>query len=958
LRNACGEITGYLGALQDITSLKDYEEKLVLAQSELENRVEERTADLRSLTESIPQLVWKIAPNGESLYMSPNWAELTGVSTDQAQWEDIIHPEDVPASKNAWLKCLETGSSYETEYRIKLKDGTYRWFLARGVPQLDSDGKVKKWFGTCTDIHDQRRASEQLNKTAQEKMAELESFRVLAEAIPNLAWIAQSDGFIFWYNRRWYDYTGTKPEEMEGWGWQSVHDQQLLPTVMERWQRSLQTGKPFDMEFPLRGADGKFRWFLSRVVPVRNAEGQVTNWFGTNTDIQYQKEAVEEKEALLKLEIQSRTKVETTLSQLREFIKHCPLDVGMFDLNMNYIGVSDRWIEHYGLGKKSIIGLCHYDIFPNMPEHWKAIHQRAMNGQTESNEADPYTGADGSQRWLRWEVRPWADNAGRIAGILVYSEDITERRRAENERTQFQVSAAAAIEASRLKSDFLANMSHEIRTPINGVIGMMGLLSDTRLLPEQREYSDAARSSADALLTVINDILDFSKVEAGKLEFEDIDFDLLHLLKDVAKTFSFPARSKGISLSMEIDPLTPRYVGGDPGRIRQVLNNLVSNALKFTEKGQVSIQVKAENIEKQGSRLRVEIKDTGIGMPEKSRSRMFQAFSQADASTTRRFGGTGLGLSISKHLVEKMQGTIGVESTEGQGSTFWFTLGLRSALAPVRSSSGRVGNFKDLSERNFRVLIAEDNPINQKIALRVLEKMGLSAEAVANGQEVLEAHRSIPYDLILMDCQMPELDGYETTRVIRASKSLPRTEIPIIAMTANAISGDKEQCISAGMNDYVSKPVKNDELFAVLSRWLLPENKKPVVTDQTKATADIIDHAVIDELLSLDENGDRSLLKELVGMWLVRTPVVMDLLKGALISSDFKTIAEESHQLKSTSGHLGALRISKLSGQIEEAALATGLSDLMILIPQLEAVVQEAVPELKALSGMPHSSAA
>jgi CheY-like chemotaxis protein len=305
-----------------------------------------------------------------------------------------------------------------------------------------------------------------------------------------------------------------------------------------------------------------------------------------------------------------------------------------------------------------------------------------------------------------------------------------------------------------------------------------------------------------------------------------------------------------------------------------------------------------------------------------------------------------------------MQGTIGVESTEGQGSTFWFTLGLRSALAPVRSSSGRVGNFKDLSERNFRVLIAEDNPINQKIALRVLEKMGLSAEAVANGQEVLEAHRSIPYDLILMDCQMPELDGYETTRVIRASKSLPRTEIPIIAMTANAISGDKEQCISAGMNDYVSKPVKNDELFAVLSRWLLPENKKPVVTDQTKATADIIDHAVIDELLSLDENGDRSLLKELVGMWLVRTPVVMDLLKGALISSDFKTIAEESHQLKSTSGHLGALRISKLSGQIEEAALATGLSDLMILIPQLEAVVQEAVPELKALSGMPHSSAA
>ncbi|MEO7162021.1 MAG: response regulator, partial [Bdellovibrionia bacterium] len=303
-------------------------------------------------------------------------------------------------------------------------------------------------------------------------------------------------------------------------------------------------------------------------------------------------------------------------------------------------------------------------------------------------------------------------------------------------------------------------------------------------------------------------------------------------------------------------------------------------------------------------------------------------------------------------------GTIGVESTEGQGSTFWFTLGLRSALAPVRSSAGRVRNFKDLSERHFRVLVAEDNPINQKIALKVLEKMGLSADAVANGQEVLDAHRSIPYDLILMDCQMPELDGYETSRMIRASNSLPRTDVPIIAMTANAISGDKERCLSAGMNDYISKPVKNDELFAVLSRWLLAEKVELVVTDQTNASADIIDHAVIDELLSLNENGDRSLLEELIGMWLARTPVVMELLKGALLSNDLQKIAAESHQLKSTSGHLGAMRISKLAGQIEGAALATGVSDLKKLVPQLEAAVQEAIPELQAFSGNPHSSVA
>jgi len=408
------------------------------------------------------------------------------------------------------------------------------------------------------------------------------------------------------------------------------------------------------------------------------------------------------------------------------------------------------------------------------------------------------------------------------ASLVEELEKTADELRSSNE--ELVKAREVAFKASDAKSQFLANMSHEIRTPINGVIGMTTLLEDTQLTTQQSDYVENIKRSADALLTVINDILDFSKVEAGKLELEIVEFDLSHVLTGAVKTLDYSCLQKGLKLELhKPEGITTLYMG-DPGRLRQILLNLLSNAIKFTPKGSVKLRAIVESSTATVSNLKFEVEDSGIGIDEDAIDRMFKAFSQADASTTRRFGGTGLGLSICKKLVELMGGEIGVTSVAGQGSTFWFKLPLeksQQAIEPVPKESAPV----DVSSEGFcpaRILIAEDNFINQKVALGMLEKLGYKAVAVANGGEVLDTLRDMHFDLILMDCQMPEMDGYQATSLIRKSTTLRNPQIPIIAMTANAIKGDKERCIEAGMDDYVSKPIGIEKLSVALKKWLRP----------------------------------------------------------------------------------------------------------------------------------------
>jgi PAS domain S-box-containing protein len=512
---------------------------------------------------------------------------------------------------------------------------------------------------------------------------------------------------------------------------------------------------------------------------------------------------------------------------------HCiPFPAVVYDSeNLRILAANQTTEQSYGYSHEELLAMQVPDF--RHPEELPEFFEHMGSAKDAPSLSGPWTHLkkDGTRITVEINSQPIV-YAGRPARLAI-ARDITDRERVRRRLLEYacelQHSKEEAENANRAKSLFLANMSHEIRTPMNGVLGMLDIAMDTELSADQRECLSIARSSARSLLTILNDVLDFSKIEAGKVAINKVPFSLKDELDGLATLFATVAQSKGLELHVTCDSTLPEYLEGDAVRIRQVITNFIGNAIKFTAAGAVSVVARGAGENGGGlHRLRIEVSDSGSGILEEQIGPLFEPFTQGDSSTTRRHGGAGLGLAICKQLVALMDGEMGVDSRVGEGSTFWFEVPLAVCPAPAMPPRGSA------IARHGHVLVVEDNPVNQQVARRFLERLGCTVDVAGNGSEAVHRCGSNSYDLIFMDCQMPEMDGYEATACIRTMEPA-RGRTPVIALTAHAMTGDRERCLQSGMDDYLTKPINPRELERLVARWI-PDR-------HLSALAEAVDHA-------------------------------------------------------------------------------------------------------------------
>ena len=1042
-------------------------ERSVGSHQRAEEALRQAEEKYRSIFENVMEGIFQTTPDGHYLSANPMLARIYGYDSPEeliAAVSDIEHQIYVqPGRREEFIRLIQqNGIVSKFESQVYRRDRRVIWISENARVVRDGAGRVRYFEGTVEDITERKRAEQAVQDSEV-------LYHSLVESLPQNIFRKDRAGRFTFGNARFCTELRRPLEEIIGKTDFDFFPRELAEKYQRDDHRAMETGAPFETVEEHHTPDRGKTYVQVVKTPLYDALGNVIGVQGMFWDVT------------------ERKKMEEALAYerdlLRALLDNIPDNIYFKDAQSRFTKVGQALCRKFGLhDPEEAVGKTDFDFFT--AEHARAAYEDEqfilLTGQPIIGRTEKETWHDGRVTWGLTTKMPLRDRDGKIIGTFGVTKDITEIKETERELAKAR---DAAVESARLKSEFLANMSHEIRTPMNGIIGMTGLLMDSDLSDEQRDFAQTIRSSADALLTIINDILDFSKIEAGKLSIETINFDLRDIIESTVELLAERAEAKGIELASWVLDDVPRHLRGDPGRLRQVLTNLLGNAIKFTERGEVLVRVTKDQENDERVVIRCSVTDTGIGVPVEAQKKLFQAFTQADGSLTRRYGGTGLGLAISKQLVELMGGQIGMESTPGQGSTFWFTvpmekqppstafffkrprgnlenlrvlivddnatnrqilqhqtgswkmrsaavaggtealdllraaatsgdpfnlvildlqmpemdgltlaqtiradpliqkthlvmltsLGLRLdaeawrgagidayLVKPVKESrlfdclaavmaemASRDGSHphalagsddpaarsRALNPKEVRILMAEDNVVNQKVGLRQLKKLGYSADAVGNGVEAVEALKRIPYDIVLMDCHMPELDGYEATRLIRQLEAEKndhqRPPAYIIALTANALESDREKCLAAGMNDYISKPVKLPELQAVLQEAAAFVRPTPAARRTEIRGSDhdaVIDRSVLAGLRKLQEPGEPDAAVELIDLFLGDTPAKIQAMQSAIARSDAAALRESAHGLKGSASNLGARRLARSCAEVEKLAEAGKLA--------------------------------
>jgi PAS domain S-box-containing protein len=957
--------TGVAGIGRNITERK-----------QAEDAIRESEERFRIMADCCPVGIWVTDAQGVQRFVNRTYLKQSGITYErfeQGNWEPPIHLDDAPEFFKAYDRALRERTSFHGEWRIRCADGEWCWMESIAEPRLSGDGEFLGFVGTRRDITLRKQSDLALRNAREFAQSSI-------DALSSHICVLDETGTIITANRAWMDFWDANSpvdcgEAFDADAWRTRIGEGSNYVDVCRGSKGGNSGEAEEfadgIEAVLKGelrlyskeyachAPGEQRWFLARV----------TRFFSNGVP----RVVVEH------INITERKQTEEHLRQTADRLALAAGAGGAGIWDYDLVNGVTHWDEQ-------MYRLCGTteDDFTFSNEAWLAlvVHPEdrgsveeemnaSLRGEKEFDSQFRIVWPDGSIHHIRANAYVRWDASGKPIQMVGTSRDITSQKAAaaalnesnlllQRETERAREASAVADAANQVKSEFLANMSHEIRTPMNGVIGMTGLLLDTNLTALQRRYAETVRTCGESLLRVINEILDFSKIEAKKLELEAIDFDLQILLENLASLLSETAKGNGNELLFLVDPAIPTLLRGDPGRLRQILTNLTGNAIKFTQDGEVVINVTVVEQGESDCLLRFSVRDTGIGIPEDKLGILFHKFSQVDVSAARQYGGTGLGLAISKQLVEMMGGSVGVSSQVGKGSEFWFTvcLGLSSGRG---KQSPELEPSQPLVNRNARILVVEDNSTNRELALGMLSKLGLRGDAVADGAEALVALTSIRYDLVLMDMRMPVMDGVEATRRIRSPESaVLNHDIPIIAMTANAMLSDRENCLAAGMNDFVSKPVSIKALQDALMRGLRapesepdsgPENENPSAVSQPPAPPIAEGETVLfDRAAVLSRlEGDNELAAIMIEAFLEDLPKQIQAFRGLLESGDVAGCGRQAHSIRGASAAVGGARLQKVATEMESAADAGDLEFVAARMDDLESQFSQLSDAIRAI---------